>query len=201
MVATSDLSGLVSSACALASAAAMVPMDSLQRCMAALHAQDIKTHRTGLGSFGSYAMADRFLGVLGHKGLELRLGILMLEVSLARASKHARKFRPGIGCAHVDDAHRFDPRAGRLDSKQSRWLAILDAAPEFFLGREQEVLVERIGWDGDLHPFAAAGDNREHRRPGVHDPHIVLELWHVFFGCEDLRKRPGQHELGFEYSA
>src|SRR5262245_56024077 len=142
MVATSDFSGLVNSACALASAAAMVPMDSLERCMAGLHAQDIKAHRAGLGSFGSDAMADRLLGVLGHKGLELGLGILMLEVRLARAPKHAREFRPGVGCAHVDDPHRFDPRAGRLNSKQSRGLAILNAAPELFLGREQKVLVE-----------------------------------------------------------
>src|SRR6266702_2847323 len=136
---TSDFSGLLSSSCALASAAAIAPIDSLERCMAALHAQDIKAHRTGFGSFGSDAMADRFLGVLGHKGLELRLGILMLEVSLARAPKHAREFRPGIGCAHVDDPHRFDPRAGRLSKQQARGLAILDAAPEFFFGREQEV--------------------------------------------------------------
>src|SRR5260370_19163572 len=161
MVATTDFSGLVSSACALASAAAMVPMDSLQRCMAALHAQDIKAHRTGFGSFGSDAMADRFLSVLGHKGLELRLGILMLEVSLARAPKHARQFCPGIGCAHVDDPHRFDPRAGWLEPEQSRGLAALNAAPQFFLARQQEVLVEGIGRDADLHPFSAAGDNRE----------------------------------------
>src|SRR6516225_5146440 len=117
IVATSDFSGLVSSACALASAAAMVPIDSLQRCMAALHAQDIKAHRTGFRSLGSDAMADRFLGVLGHKSLELRLGILVLKVSLASAPKHPREFRPGIGCAHVDDPHRFDPRAGRFESK------------------------------------------------------------------------------------
>src|SRR6516225_7316702 len=96
MVATSDFSGLVSSACALASAAAMVPMDSLERCMAALHAQDIKAHRTGFRSLGSNTMPDRFLGVLGHKGLELRLGILMLEVSLARAPKHASEFRQAM---------------------------------------------------------------------------------------------------------
>src|SRR5215831_6470026 len=120
MVATSDFSGLVSSACALASAAAIVPMDSLQRCMAALHAQDIKAHRTGFGSFGSDAMADRFLGVRRHKSLELRLGMLMLQVSRARAPNHAREFRPGIGSAHVDDPHRLDPGAGRLESKQSR---------------------------------------------------------------------------------
>src|SRR6266550_9350084 len=114
MVATSDFSGLVSSACALASAAAMVPIDSLERCIAALHAQDLKAHCTGSRSFGSDAIADRFLGVLGHQGLELRLGILMLEVSLSCAPEHTREFRPSIGCAHVDDPHRFDPRAGRL---------------------------------------------------------------------------------------
>src|SRR5262249_33063874 len=68
-----DFPGLVSSACALARAAAMVPMVSLERCMAALHAQEFKAHCTGFGSFGPDAMADRLLGVLGHKGLELRL--------------------------------------------------------------------------------------------------------------------------------
>jgi hypothetical protein len=31
------------------------------------------------------------------------------------------------------------------------------------------------------------------------DPHVVLELGHVLFGCRFFRKRPGQHELGFEY--
>src|SRR5258708_40215957 len=170
MVATSDFSGLVSSACALASAAAMVPMDSLERCMAALHAQDIKAHRTGFGSSGSDAMADRFLGVLGHQSLELRLGILMLKVSFARVPKHARELRPGIGCAHVDDPHRFDPRAGRLDSKQSRRLAILNAAPEFFLGREQEVLVDGVRRDGDFLPFPPSGADPEHPSPGAYDP-------------------------------
>ena len=44
-VATSDFSGFVSSTCALARAAAMVAIVSLERCMAAaLRAQDIKAH-------------------------------------------------------------------------------------------------------------------------------------------------------------
>jgi hypothetical protein len=38
MMPMSDFSGLLSSACALASAAAIAPIDSLDRCMAALHA-------------------------------------------------------------------------------------------------------------------------------------------------------------------
>ena len=40
------LFGLIIWACALARAAAMVAIDSLHLCMAALHAQDIKAHRT-----------------------------------------------------------------------------------------------------------------------------------------------------------
>src|SRR2546421_2740365 len=97
MVATSDFSGLVSSTWALARAAAMVAIVSLERCMAAdLRAQDIKAHRTGFGSFGSDAMADRLLGVLWHEAFELRLGVLMLEVGLACASKYAGEFGPGI---------------------------------------------------------------------------------------------------------
>src|SRR5258707_13883122 len=110
----------------------MVPMDSLDRCMAALHAQDIKAHRTGFGSFGSNAMADRFLGVLGHKGFELRLGILVLEVSFARAPNHASEFSPGLRCAQVDDPHRFNPWARRDDPKQPWRPARLNAAPEVF---------------------------------------------------------------------
>src|SRR2546430_15911879 len=114
MVATRDFSGLVSSACALASAAAMVPIDSLDRCMAALHAQDIKAHRTCFGTLGSDPMPDCLLGVLRHKPLELRLGGLVLEIGLTRAPEHAGELRPGVGCAHVDDADRLNARPWRL---------------------------------------------------------------------------------------
>ena len=31
------------------------------------------------------------------------------------------------------------------------------------------------------------------------DPHVMLELRHVFFGGRLLRERPGQHELGLEH--
>src|ERR1700738_4635862 len=49
MMPTSDFSGLVSSACALASAPEMLPIVSLERCMArTLHVQDIKAHGAGL---------------------------------------------------------------------------------------------------------------------------------------------------------
>ena len=60
------------------------------------------------------------------------------------------------------------------------------------------MLVQRIGMDGHFHPFAAPGDDRQHRRPGIGDPHVVLQLRHVLFGGGFFRERPGQHELGFE---
>src|SRR5271165_5886761 len=43
----------------------------------------------------------------------------------------------------------------------------LDTAPELLLGGDQEVLVQRIGRNRDLRPFAPAGDDREDRRLGV----------------------------------
>ena len=46
MVAVSDFSGFVRSDWALASAAAIVPIDSLQRCMAVLRCDDVETDGT-----------------------------------------------------------------------------------------------------------------------------------------------------------
>src|SRR4051812_46079812 len=109
MVATSDFSGLVSSAWALARAAAMVPIESLERCMAArLHADDIKADGAGFRALGPDPVPDRFLDILWHEAFELSLGILMLEVGVSRAPKYAGEFRPGIGCAHVDDPDRLN---------------------------------------------------------------------------------------------
>jgi hypothetical protein len=48
MVAMRDFSGLVSSARALASAAAIAPIDSLERCMVLLRHKDIETDRARL---------------------------------------------------------------------------------------------------------------------------------------------------------
>src|SRR5262249_49343540 len=96
MIPTSDFSGLVSSACALASAAAMAPIDSLDRCMAALQVQDIDSHRPRSRPLRPNAVPGRLLGVFGHQSFELSLGILMFEVSLSRAPKDAGEFGPRI---------------------------------------------------------------------------------------------------------
>ena len=62
---------------------------------------------------------------------------------------------------------------------------------------EQEMLIERIRRDADLDPLAAAGDDRKHRKLGLGDPHIVLQLRHVF-SAAPLRRTSRQHELGLE---
>jgi len=73
---------------------------------------------------------------------------------------------PRIGGAHVDNAHRFNARPRLLDTEQGRCVSAFDTAPELSLGGNNEMLVEGIGAGLDLDPFAAAGDDREHRRPG-----------------------------------
>src|ERR1700686_1561996 len=108
MVAVSDFSGLVSSACALARAPAMVPIDSLDRCMGCLHAQDIEAHGPGFRPFGPYAVPHRLLGVFRHQTLEFDLGILVFEKSRPGPRKSAGKLGPGIGRAHIDDTNGSD---------------------------------------------------------------------------------------------
>src|SRR6516165_8595735 len=89
----------------------------------------------------------------------------MLQKGLSGAAEDSSKLCPGIRGAHVDDPHSFDACLGRLNTKQARRLAALDTAPELPLSRNNKVLIKRIGMSGDLDPFAAAGDHREHRTP------------------------------------
>ena len=89
----------------------------------------------------------------------------------------------------------------RFGAEQGRGLAALDAAPEFPLGGDDQMLVERIGVGLDLDPLAAAGNDREHRTPRRNDPHVMLQLRHVFLGGRLFGKIPGQHELRLEHSA
>src|SRR5262249_28010013 len=79
MVAVSDFSGLVSSAWALASAAAIAPIVSLDHCMAILANKELERDCTGSRARRSEAMPDCLLCILGHQSCELRLGALMLD--------------------------------------------------------------------------------------------------------------------------
>jgi hypothetical protein len=89
-------------------------------------------------------MTDCFLGILRDEVLQLRFGLLVFQEGRAGAAEEAREFRPGIRGTHVDDMNGFDLHSRRFRQEQSRRLARFNAAPEFFLGREQQVLVERI---------------------------------------------------------
>src|ERR1700688_2265192 len=97
MVATSDFSGLVSSDWALASAPAMAPIDSLERCMAGLHVEEIEADGARLRALGPDAVAGRLLGVLGHQTLEFGLGVLVLEKGVSGLAIDPGEFRPGVG--------------------------------------------------------------------------------------------------------
>src|SRR5580692_4190090 len=104
MVAVRDFSGLTSSACALASAAARLAMDGLDLCTAILHAEEIKAHRPRLRTLGADAMPDRLLGILRHQTLQLRFGLFMFEMGRTGPREHRSELRPGIRRAHVDNA-------------------------------------------------------------------------------------------------
>src|SRR6266567_8407256 len=196
IVPTSDFSGFVSSDWALASAAASAAIDSLDRCMGSLRLEDIEADGSVLRATRPDPVTDPLPGVLREERLELRLGTFVLAIGVTRPEEDAGELGPTVRGAHVDRPDGLNARPWRLDTKRPGRLASLHAPPELFLGREKEVLVERIGRNGDLDPLAASGDDREHRHLDVGDPHVVLKLRHALLGRRLFRKRPRQHEFG-----
>src|SRR6266536_911328 len=201
MVATRDFSGLESSDCALARAAASAAIDSLDRCMGGLRLEEIEANRTGFRAAGADPVSDRLPGIFGKEGLEFGLRLLVLDVGLSGPAEGAGEFGPAVRGTHIDHPDGLDAGSGRLDPEQSRRFAAVDTPPEFFLGRQKQVLIERVGRDGDLDPLAASRDDRKYRELHVADPHIVLKLGHVLFGRRLLGKGPRQHEFGLEHGS
>ena len=103
----SDFSGLMSSICALAKAAAKLLMDWLDRCMVGLPGKTVKADGARFGPLGPNAMANRLLGILWHKALKFDLGLLVLEM---------RGFRPRI------TPQRIPPRRWTRSYRQSAQL-------------------------------------------------------------------------------
>jgi hypothetical protein len=66
MVASSDFSGLVGSACALANADARQAMDSLDRGMATPLDEEVKAYGAGFRTLCPDIVADRPLGIFRH---------------------------------------------------------------------------------------------------------------------------------------
>src|SRR3984885_7007426 len=154
MVATSDFSGLASSAWALARAAAIAPIVSLDRCMIVLLNEKIEADRARLRAPCPNAAAGGLLCVLRHQSFELGLCPFVVEKSRSRGAEEAGELRPRIGLAHVDDANCFDPWPWRLDAIGARRLSGLHTTPEPPFRRHQKVLVKRVSWDSHLNPFA-----------------------------------------------
>src|SRR3954463_8212301 len=98
MVAVKVFSGLVNSDWARASAAASLPICSLQRCIAT--AQQIKADRAGPGAPGPDAMASCLLGILGNEFLQLCFCQLVLAICGTRANISGSELRPEIGRSH-----------------------------------------------------------------------------------------------------
>src|SRR5215471_19458918 len=112
MVAVRDFSGFWISDCAFASAAASAPMLSLQCCMAGLHFQNIKADGAGLRPSGPYPVPRGLLRILRHKGLELRLGAIVVERSGPGHPVEICKLGPAVRAAHVDNSDRLQSWPG-----------------------------------------------------------------------------------------
>src|SRR5215469_13971342 len=159
MVPMRDFSGLINCAWALARAAAIVPIASLERCTANLRVDEVEADGARFRALGTNAMTDCFFGILRHQHFQLSLASLMIEKSLPGAAEQAGKFGPGIRSAHIHNPDRFDPRRWWFNTEDARGLAALNTAPELPLSRDNQVLVERIGMGRDFDPFAAAGNH------------------------------------------
>src|SRR5215831_2028819 len=169
MVAVRDFSGLMSSACALAKAEASAATVSLDPGMDSLRIKYIKAHRPRFRALGFHPVPDRLPGILGHQGFELAFRPLVIEKGAPGVAEQGGELRPGIRRAHIDYADGLDVWPRRLRINEVGDFAGLDTAPELLLGRDQDSQVERVHRDSDLHPFAAAGDDRQHRAPQIGD--------------------------------
>src|SRR5271169_3270443 len=97
IVATIDFSGLTSSICALASAAAKLPIELLDCCMAVLSLEQLERNGAGFRAPRTHAMPDRLLRVLRHQALQFGLGFFVLEIGRSRAGKGLSELSPSIG--------------------------------------------------------------------------------------------------------
>jgi hypothetical protein len=141
--------------------------------MIGLLLQEIKADRAGLGALGAQTMTDCFLGVFRHQLLQVGFGGLMLDKGRSGAAETLGELGPGIGSTHIDDPDILEPRPLRLDPEQPGLFAIHHAAPELLFGGEQQVLVQRIGKQRKLNPFAAAGDSPTAPRIWHWPPHML----------------------------
>ncbi|KRQ92992.1 hypothetical protein CQ12_38425 [Bradyrhizobium jicamae] len=98
-----------------ASAAAIAPMRSLERCIGTLRLDGIEADCTTFGSLGPDAVPNGLFCVFRHKLLELGLCSLMILVSQAGLQVGCCKLRPKVGRGQIYDLDRLEPRARRFN--------------------------------------------------------------------------------------
>src|SRR6202050_1503701 len=109
MVPIRDFSGLTSSICALARAAARLAMPSLDRCMMILRFEEVEADGAGFRALGPDAMTDRLMRILRTPPFAFGLGLFVLGMGRFGAGKNPGEFRPRIRGRHVDHPYRIDP--------------------------------------------------------------------------------------------
>ena len=188
-----------SQTCALARAAARAAIDSLDRCMAVLRAEEIEADRAG---FRPLSPKPCPIACLASSGIRAFSSVLACSCSawIARVrAKTPANSAQAFRVHHVDDSDRLESRFWWVDPKR------LGGSP---LSTQRQNLRSAVtircwysgsGMRSDLNPFAAARDYRQHGRPCRHHPHVVLKLGHVLGRGRLLRERPRQHELCLEH--
>ena len=132
--------------------------------MGGLLDKQFKADCPGLGALARNPMAYRLPGILRDQLFQLRLGTFMLEWAGGSADSVRANSAQALEVL-ISTLRTASTGSRRFHPKQPGRLAALDASPEFLLGRQQQVLVERIGRPS-FRPSCRPGDDRQRRRPG-----------------------------------
>src|SRR5882757_6361567 len=103
MVAVKSFSGFARTPWALANAAAIAPIVSLDRCMVRLITYQIETNCSRFRAFCSHPMANCFFRILWHQLLQLRFCGFMFQERRPGFTVSSSELCPGVGGCHIDN--------------------------------------------------------------------------------------------------
>ena len=194
MVPISDFSGLTSCAWALASAAAIVPIVSLDRCMTSLRFEEIEADcAQDFRALGPNPVSNCLLGVLQHETLSAQVErSVMVQKGLPCIVRMAN--------SRIEAPYRRcgPPRSWvwAAQLSEARGLAAFDATPELALGGDDKM--SRRGHAAwvviSTHlPPPVITERTALRAATTHI--LCYELRHVLLGRRFLRERHGSMNL------
>src|SRR5436189_5648634 len=106
--------------------------------MGSLRIKYIKAHRPRFRALGFHAVSDGLPGILGHQSFELALGPFVVEKGTPGVAEERGELGPGVGRAHIDDAHGLDACPRRPGIAAMERFAGLHAAPELLFRRYED---------------------------------------------------------------